>query len=236
MIASARPAARIDSRIGTRRKHPAVAEAALVAHQQEIDVATHAQMLKAVVENHRVERAELAQQLDAIKAPPRNRDRTAERLRHHGRFVARILQRDFQHASVSHQLGGLFRSRPSVAAAHDSDAEAVALQAPREKQCERRLAGSTDRQIADAHCQHRSPAFHHPPVQQARAHADSVEARSGRQSDPRRKQAKRKIPIPQSFDSRTARTRLAGGHRSAETNERFEMLQGDLRAAGSSTD
>ena len=167
MIASARPAARIDSRIGTRRKHPAVAEAALVAHQQEIDVATQAQMLKAVVENHRVERAELAQQLDAIEAPSRNRDRTAERLRHHGRFVARIFQRDFQHASISHQLGGLFRSRSSVAAAHDSDAETVALQAPREKQCERRLAGSTDRQIADAHCQHRSLAFHHPPVQPA---------------------------------------------------------------------
>ena len=64
-----------------------------------------------------------------------------------------------------------------------------------------------------------------------RAHADSVESRRGREPDPRWKKLRGKFALPQSLDSWAIRTRLVDGHRSAETNERFEMLQGELRAA-----
>src|ERR1700722_324488 len=64
------------------------------------------------------------------------------------------------------------------------------------------------------------------------ANADSIESRCGRQANPRRKQMDRKIALPQSLDSWAIRTRLVYGHRSAEINERFELLQGELRATG----
>src|SRR5208282_4216535 len=116
------------------------------------------------------------------------------------------------------------------APAHDSDAQAVALQALGEKHRERRLAGAADREIAHTDGQQRRPLFHHPPVQMTCAHADSVESRRSREADPGRKHANGKIALPQSLDSWTIRTRLAGGHRSAETNECFELLQGEPRA------
>src|SRR5258708_3308782 len=69
-----------------------------------------------------------------------------------------------------------------------------------------------------------------------RAHADSVESRRSSEPDPRWKKLPRKIALPQSFDARAVRARLVYGHRSAETNERFELLQGELRAAGALAD
>src|SRR5258708_18156128 len=64
-----------------------------------------------------------------------------------------------------------------------------------------------------------------------RADADRVESCRSREADPRRKKAHWKIALPQSLDSWAIRTRLVYGHRSAEINDRFELLQGHLCTA-----
>src|SRR5208282_4313361 len=133
--------------------------------------------------------------------------------------------------AVSHQFGARLGSRALVAPTHDSDAQAVALQALGQKQRERRLAVSADRQIAHAHRHHWRSPFHHPPVQVTCAHADSVESRRRREPEPNWKKWGGKIPLPQSLDSWAIRTRRVWGHRSVEINEPFQLLQGEPRAA-----
>ncbi len=104
-----------------RRQHPAISQAARAVDQHQIHVALEPQMLKCVVEYHRVERTAPHQQLDPVEPPPRHRDRSAERLRHHRRFVACLFSRDQQLATVRNQRRWRGAASPAVTPAHDSN-------------------------------------------------------------------------------------------------------------------
>ena len=87
-----------------RRQQPSVAHPALGVHQQQIDVASKAHVLKSVVEHHRVERAHpLFDKLDAVDAPARDRDWAGERFRHHHRLVAGFVRTSEQPLVVGDQ-------------------------------------------------------------------------------------------------------------------------------------
>ncbi len=89
-VGAAQRADRLAHRAG--RKHPAIAESVLVAHQQEIDVAMQPLVLKSIVQNDRIDRPELTQQFDGVDAAPCNRDRAGERLREHRGLVAGLFR------------------------------------------------------------------------------------------------------------------------------------------------
>ena len=114
----------------TRRQQPSVAHAALGVHQQQIDVASQAHVLKRVVEHHGVERAEpLLDKLDTVDAPARDRDRPAERFRHHHRLVAGFVRAGEQALVVGDQDRALRARRAAPSAAHDRDAQPTHAQA-----------------------------------------------------------------------------------------------------------
>src|ERR1700676_658584 len=97
-------------------------------------------VLKSVVENNRIERAEFCEQFDAVDSAPRDRDRSAERFREHRWFVAGFLVRDFHHPAIGDQERAVRGRRALVSAADNPDLQTMALQAARKKQCEWSLA------------------------------------------------------------------------------------------------
>ena len=168
-----------------RRQQPSVAHPALGVHQQQIDVASEAHVLKSVVEHHRVERAHpLFDKLDAVDAPARDRDRAGERFRHHHRLVAGFVRTSEQPLVVGDQDRALRARRAAPSAAHDRDLKPSHAQARGEEQRERGLGIAAQREIADAHDQRSRAPSHPAPPERARRQRNPISAGRGHQRGP----------------------------------------------------
>src|ERR1700722_20575601 len=112
-------------------------------------------MLKPVVENNRVQtlivRAQIgAEQHDRIRAAASDCDWSAERLRHHQRFVASLIDIEQDVLTVTDDRGGRSMLAAAPSTADDSGRDSMLAQQTRHKQREGRFTIATDGQITDA--------------------------------------------------------------------------------------
>src|SRR5271156_4040702 len=112
----------------------------------------------------------------------------------------------------------------------------MALQVVGEEEREWSLAVAADCEIADADGHHAGPALVQSPIKMARADAQPVESRRGRQWKPSRQIARGEVAVPKPFDSRSIWARLARRHESAEIDQRPDLIHGEPRAARSIDD